>query len=401
MNFKLQIQSYKLKIFAIIILSTLVVVIRLLITGGPFDKVWAEDGSVFYHDAIFHGSYSLFYTYSGYASFLPRLLALFGTVFSPISYGIYCVLASATFTGMLSGYVAHKAYSFGLKSIPAFFSATIICLAPSLRVESLGNLANLPWILIYATWWSHLTFDTTDSLTSKSISRCLTFISLLTSPITLLLFPIIYLQNKKIYKNKVNSTIFLLGLFFLFLLIIFGHQSGTGVIRQNGFTFGIIRELVWGASGNLSLSRGVCILLAVIYITFLTLLSFKTPKGSAKSSIIFGIVVILILSYITGWASARYVSFGSFFIVCGICLGYEQYSPLVKKTLVSFLIIFIGLGFSASGARLSGPSWVNQIRSAHLVLCNDNVTHYKMYVSPFTSRNNKVIPFGSFVMPCR
>src|SRR6266849_1786619 len=39
-------------------------------------QFWAEDGSLFFHDALLHGFRPLFEPYNGYHNLVPRLLAL-------------------------------------------------------------------------------------------------------------------------------------------------------------------------------------------------------------------------------------------------------------------------------------------------------------------------------------
>ena len=121
MKSNLQIRRIKLRVILVVIFSTLVVLLRLSITGSPFDKVWAEDGTVFYNDAILHGVHSLLFRYSGYPSVLPRFLALLGTFLPPISFGVYCVLISAFVTGISSGYVLNRASKLGMQTPPRIF----------------------------------------------------------------------------------------------------------------------------------------------------------------------------------------------------------------------------------------------------------------------------------------
>ena len=99
---------------------------------------------------------SLVYAYGGYLHTVPRLISL---AFVPLpleAYGTYAVLAAGALTGLLGGFVYAAAAEISGSPRLALIPVLAMALAPALAVESLGNLANLHWFLVFAAFWALL-----------------------------------------------------------------------------------------------------------------------------------------------------------------------------------------------------------------------------------------------------
>src|SRR4030081_3271039 len=63
--------------------------------SASYRTIWAEDGEVFYDDALRHGLGSLARPYSGYLQTIPRLLAIPATWLPVGRIAIYLAVAAA------------------------------------------------------------------------------------------------------------------------------------------------------------------------------------------------------------------------------------------------------------------------------------------------------------------
>ena len=113
---------------------------------GAWDTLWAEDGSVFLFPwANGAGWSSVLAPYDGYLHFVPRLLAGLIYAFSDVrGYADSVIVSSCLVYGVVAGLV----YVFS-----RFVLALITVLAPVAGWESMHNLANLHWFLLWITPW--------------------------------------------------------------------------------------------------------------------------------------------------------------------------------------------------------------------------------------------------------
>ncbi|MEU3646235.1 hypothetical protein AB0E59_22845 [Lentzea sp. NPDC034063] len=131
----------------------------LLIPAGwsRLDHLWAEDGARFMVDAVRSPVLSnLTDPYGGYLHMLPRLVAqlvaLLPLEWTAAGFAVCAAMLRALIA--LITFAASKAY---LKSAPMRFAlAALVIVLPAGNSETLNNMANLHWFLLYGAFWALL-----------------------------------------------------------------------------------------------------------------------------------------------------------------------------------------------------------------------------------------------------
>ncbi|WP_439663591.1 hypothetical protein ACSHWB_20410 [Lentzea sp. HUAS TT2] len=131
----------------------------LLIPAGwsRLDHLWAEDGARFLVDAVRSPVLSnLTEPYGGYLHMLPRLVAQLVAVL-PIEWAAAgFALCAAVLRALIAliTFAASKAY---LESAPMRFAlASLVIVLPAGNSETLNNMSNLHWFLLYGAFWALL-----------------------------------------------------------------------------------------------------------------------------------------------------------------------------------------------------------------------------------------------------
>ena len=139
-------------------LATLAAVpLSLVRTGGhgPFDSLWAEDGSGFVHDSLNLGTFdALKKGLNGYFVLLPRLIAepvaLVPVQRAPVVISLGAAACTALFA--LTAYLASAAY---LRSVPARLLVSLPVVAtPVAGAVVANNVATLQFAALYAAFWA-------------------------------------------------------------------------------------------------------------------------------------------------------------------------------------------------------------------------------------------------------
>lgn len=131
----------------------------LLLPAGwaRLDHLWAEDGARFMVDAVRTPVLSnLVEPYGGYLQALPRLVAqlvaLLPMEWTAAGFAICAAVLRALIA--LITFAASKAY---LRSAPMRFAlAALVIVLPAGNSETLNNMANLHWFLLYGAFWALL-----------------------------------------------------------------------------------------------------------------------------------------------------------------------------------------------------------------------------------------------------
>lgn len=124
----------------------------LLLARAPFavSKFWAEDGTVFFQGARQEGAFGAFgVDWAGYYHLVPRIAGAFSSSvpidLAPLANWLIIAVVVAWCAATL--FVASKTW---IASMPARLVLTAgIVLLPVVRVESIGNVANLHFIMLF------------------------------------------------------------------------------------------------------------------------------------------------------------------------------------------------------------------------------------------------------------
>ncbi len=142
-----------------VVLSALFVVVAavavLARNGSPpfLDVLYAEDGTLFYADARAAGLNAIWTPYAGYLNVVPRVASEAIAVLSVDHVaGAYSVFA-AVLVALLALYVFFTSRVL-LDSWPSrALLAGAMCLPP-LASETIANVSNLHWYLMFAAFWA-------------------------------------------------------------------------------------------------------------------------------------------------------------------------------------------------------------------------------------------------------
>jgi len=160
----------------------------LLIPAGwaRLDHLWAEDGAKFMVDAVRTPTLTnLIEPYGGYLHTLPRLvaelIALLPLEWTAASFAIAAAMLRALVA--LITFAASGAY---LRSTPLrFFLASLVIVLPAGNSETLNNMSNLHWFLLYGVFWALLWRNAPRWPVALFV-----LIAAISSPLTFILAPI-------------------------------------------------------------------------------------------------------------------------------------------------------------------------------------------------------------------
>jgi hypothetical protein len=119
--------------------------------------LWAEDGLIFYSQALAHSFWrTLITAYNGYDQLVPRLVVQLAKVAPIADVSTVVALSGAGGLAALGCLVFHM--SRGHIASPALRGLLVAAMValPLANVEMLDNLVNLPWWLFYAAFWALL-----------------------------------------------------------------------------------------------------------------------------------------------------------------------------------------------------------------------------------------------------
>jgi hypothetical protein len=113
-------------------------------------ELFAEGGAQYVGQALNLGWSSLGVTYDGFLHVVPRLISLLATSLAPVPYIPAVTVATCyLLAGASAAFIVRPVFRWLIPSDAVRFAAAILlCLIPAYR-ETLGNLANLHWILFF------------------------------------------------------------------------------------------------------------------------------------------------------------------------------------------------------------------------------------------------------------
>ncbi len=164
------------------------VVFLLIIPAGwaRLDHLWAEDGARFMVDAVRQPTLTnLVEPYGGYLHTLPRLVAELVALF-PLEWTAAGFAICAAVLRALVALITFAASGAYLRSTPLRFAlAALVVVLPAGNSETVSNMANLHWFLLYGAFWALLWRNGPRVPVALFV-----FLAALSSPLVVLLAPI-------------------------------------------------------------------------------------------------------------------------------------------------------------------------------------------------------------------
>ena len=344
---------------------TLVLLGRLLLAGPAFDHVWAEDGAIFYADAVEQGPSSLFYTYAGYAHVVPRLIALVGGVLPQTAYAALAVASSLAVTGLLAAFVQYAALRL-TDSIPASLVAgSAFALTPALRVEVLGNLANLQWFFLVAATWAVTLPVSSQAKTERLAVTVVTLATGLTTPLAAVALPIAVVLHGRTALVHPACRGILGGLAGQAVLIVFGSPSTPNPFpREPAIHISFAKTFITDALGPASGSTLLAALLGAAVLVSATWLCVRSDaRKQALCMASAGAILFSLTSVASGNPAPRYSAVAGMLLVSAVAVAWGGRRSVPAAAVLMLFLFGAISAFPVSQYRLSGPSWSKQVAS--------------------------------------
>ena len=182
--------------------------------GTPsWDTLWAEDATIYTHQAVFYGGlHSLFRGYNGYLQLPPRLLALPTPYFSLRYLALYDALAATVVGALLAWAVYHLSRQWLQSRLLRVTLASFVVLMPVLGPESTATITNTTWMFLAVLPWALVSLE--ERRRDAGLRSGLAFLSAASSALSYVFFPLaigwlIYRRTKEVY---IVGASFLIGL---------------------------------------------------------------------------------------------------------------------------------------------------------------------------------------------
>jgi hypothetical protein len=204
-------------------------------SGVPATQtMWAEDGVVFYADAITRSFWwCLGAAYNGYGQLFPRLGAELVWLAPQRDAATVIALAGATSLAVLSCLIFHMARAHIPSPALRLVLVAAIALLPVAPVEMLDNLVNVPWWLLFAAFWALLWRP--RHLAGKITAGLICLLAVGSEPLAGLLLPLVVVRLISLRRAGENfaSAGFALGLTYQAAVVFSNggeHSFGTATL---------------------------------------------------------------------------------------------------------------------------------------------------------------------------
>ncbi len=123
----------------------------------PTDTIWAEDGMIFYPQALTHSVLgALFTPYAGYLQLFPRLMFDWVSILPPADVAGAAAIVGAASLAALALFVFHASRGIIPSSAGRSLLVGAMVLLPLATGELLNNVVDAPWWFFFATFWALL-----------------------------------------------------------------------------------------------------------------------------------------------------------------------------------------------------------------------------------------------------
>ncbi len=400
----------------------------LLWARAPFAAMnfYAEDGSIFYTDAITIGFVdSLRNQMAGYYHFVPRVIGSV-TALGPVS---VAALVNYLLVVMVVAWISSTIYLSSVTTLKRPCARLVlamgITLLPIVGFESIANSTNLHFLLLCGS--SVVLLGRQSTCWQRINGTVLVVATGLSTPLLVSLLPLVVMRSWYNYREsgRLGSTVivgWIIGvagqLSFVFLLSGVSRELGDNrslqrtiflfldrVIGYNYIPFWprISSEDYSGSVSTLLVGRAFGCLLVVALIAFLQYGAARTGPFSTES---YRVVAMVLITLVGGafWLAAgmlfstepRYAVFSAFCIGWSVLIAAELVSrasegrglvtPRQRSVGVVVLILAIySTHWTPSELRRSGPTWSDGLRVAEEICATSDNSTAAVRVLPLTA----------------
>ncbi|MDT7787253.1 MAG: hypothetical protein QOF58_5672 [Pseudonocardiales bacterium] len=315
----------------------------LLIPAGwaRLDHLWAEDGARFTSDALSSSAlHNLVTPYGGYLHTLPRLVAELVALL-PIE---WTAAGFAITAAMLRGLVALVAFAGSksyLRSTPLRFAlAALVIVLPAGNSETLNNMSNLHWFLLYGAFWALLWRNAPRVPVALFV-----FLAAVSSPLIFILAPLA-LVRLFLPRKEVPLT-FLAGLVVQAVAMVFATRtpySHDAVDPVQVLLASLLRVPVVAFTGSERVSDfypangNLVILLALLVAAVPMAAGLRFADRAGRTLVLVAAaysVIVIVACLVLNWSQALQVQ------APDVVMAAQRYS--IAPCLFLFTAIFVGL----------------------------------------------------------
>jgi hypothetical protein len=345
--------------------------------------MWAEDGLVFYAEALARPFFStLVSSYNGYGQLFPHL-AMGVVRLVPIA---DAALATALFGAVAVAGVALIVFHAARGLVPSVAGRVVLSAAtvllPLATIELLDNVVNVPWWLLFACFWVLLWRPVT--LGGKIVALVVCFLTAASDPVAAVFLPVAAARTVALPRvaEQWATTGLVSGLVFQVYPIVWGtslpsHSSSANLLP-------LLATQVWVQSlTGVQFARAVgsdasyvgVTLGFVVVVAVLALAWRQRDRGVrllALAGVLTGTVLFLVETWFRGPTlyGTRYAAVPVLLLLSVLIASLSSPGVATRYrtafVLVCCLVLAPGwvLGFRFANARAAGPQWGEQIEVA-------------------------------------
>jgi hypothetical protein len=379
---------------------------------SPTNTVWAEDGTIFYGQALAHPFLvTLFTPYAGYFQLFPRLTFGLLSILPPADIAASAAIVGAATLAGLALFVFHASRGLIPSATGRSLLVGTIVLLPLATGELLNNVVNVPWWLFFAAFWALLWRPRT--LLGTIAAGIICFVSAGSDPLVGLFLPLA-LARLYVGSWKEGAAPLGLGLGLVYQVIgvlradhqgAFASASAHGVFRIVGTRLGLgwiggnrVTDYVVKSPSVFWPLLGVAVLLAVLVVAIV--LRQRRILVFVITSLSFSILVLVVPVWVRGAGptmvaspvaiGARYVA-TPILLIWGAVIAEATSVPItgrfgVRNLGVAFccacLIPIWVIDFRTANERSGGPLWGNEVAQAQLACRSISTTTHDLKISP-------------------
>jgi hypothetical protein len=362
--------------------------------AGPFDTVYAEDGTVFLAGAYDSSTVdAVTAPYAGYLHIVPRLIAELVSLL-PVSAAAAGLAVAAAFVTALLGLLVYVASGSVLRSQWARgLAAAVVVLVPVAQEEIPNSIANLHWPMLYALFWVLLW-----QAPNRWIRPPLVLLIALSDVLTVVFLP---LAVWRWWRDRDHFTLgaFLLGLAAQASAILFGPPSGREFALEpvmwapwwviRAVPTGLLGERWFGSGGVdtrwLILAAAAWLLILVVLIMVLKPFStaWRNRSQSLESrhavdngsrtmidakwvGVLLGAHCVAVYAMpvaLSGQATSRYAAAPAMFLIAALAVVLFEGERRTKAAyaFVGLCLVVWAANLRVPNSRSDGPMWSDQL----------------------------------------
>ena len=310
--------------------------------------LWAEDGLIFYSQALAHSFWrTLITAYNGYDQLVPRLVIQLAKVAPIADVSTVVALSGAGGLAALGCLVFHMARGhIASPALRGLLVAAMVAL-PLANVEMLNNLVNLPWWLFFAAFWALLWRpETTAGRVTAGLICCLAAASepLVGVFVALAAFRVWALPRLKEQASTVGLAI---GLVYQAAVVLGNH--GENAFPKAGLSglpadFALRVGLGWlggmrGTDAVVRWDRSIAEVLGALLFAAIVVVGFKLGSRQVRAFTIATAVMAPVCFAVPVWLRGA----GPFMQLAATSVGYGgRYAATSILMLVSAILVLAG-----------------------------------------------------------